>query len=73
MLAVIAAQFYQLKKWNLNCYQLGEGETLVYLYDRIQLSLGIYGRLVLGPLADTKFRMFKSLIENIADIPHQHG
>lgn len=73
MLAIIAAQFYQLKNWNLNCYQLGKGESLVYLYDGIQLSLGIYWRLVLGPLADTKFWMFKSLIENIADIPHQHG
>lgn len=73
MLAIIAAQFYQLKNWNLNCYQLGKGESLVYLYDGIQLSLSIYWRLVLGPLADTKFWMFKSLIENIADIPHQHG
>src|SRR5574337_2009025 len=41
MLAVIAAQFYQLKNWNLNCYQLGKGESLVYLYDGIQLSLSI--------------------------------
>ena len=54
MLAVIAAQFYQLKNWNLNCYQLGKGESLVYLYDGIQLSLSIYWGLVLGPLADTK-------------------